>query len=77
MERVLFWVVNRFIFYNKISENVNNKRINCPRTVLIVLCLRYEFLDCYKILRMRELKSRFPHSENCSVPLKNGRSYQL
>ena len=30
-KELFFLVVNRFLFYDNISEIVNNKTINCPR----------------------------------------------
>ena len=77
MDRI-FSVINRFLFYNYISEIVNNKTLNCPRHDFKSFCvcnMNFKFdttdpdsVKQYKKLRMREIKANFPHSENCPVP---------
>ena len=38
-------------------------------TILNRFCLRYDSVKQNKMLRMREIKARFPYSENCSASL--------
>ena len=67
--------VNHYLFYDKISEIVNNKM--SPIRFLILMCLRYEFkvfcdydsVKQNKMLRMRENNACLQYPEICLAPL--------
>ena len=70
-------VMNRFLFYDNISEiYVYNKIRNCPwhdfKSFFFVCYMSFKFqvsTKQYKMLRVRDINARFPHSENCPAPV--------